>query len=244
MASAINGGSAGWETIVLPFDVATINHSTKGELTPFYSYSSASSKKPFWLFSWESSGWVKAASIRHNTPYLLCMPNNEHYNADYNLGGEISFSSTNATVYKSATSRSGYSSSTHSNRQFYPSFVTLTKDNYIYNINSGATAAETDNKTPGSVFIKNLRNVKPFEGYIYSATSNALMFAISPFDNDETTGILEMRNDASREGETVVFDMKGLLIVREQTDNVGQVLSRLPDGIYIVNGKKMIVKKR
>ena len=241
MVSAVDGKSAGWETIALPFTVSSIKHATKGDLVPFYNFTSTSTEKPFWLYSWGSSGWKRAGSISYNTPYLICMPNNEKYYADYNLSGEITFSSTNATVYKSSTSRSGYSSSTYNSKQFYPSHVALTKDNYIYNINAGSTSSETGNETPGSAFIKNLRDVKPFEGYIYSTTSNARMFEISLFDDDETTGIIEIRNDRDFDNETVIYDMRGRLVFKNRTDNVEQILGQLPKGIYIVNGKKMIV---
>ena len=243
MSSGINGSSAGWETIALPFSVETISHKTKGKLIPFYSYSSIGSEKPFWLYSWGSSGWTKASGIRYNTPYLICMPNNEYYHTDYNLGGEITFSSAYAYVYKSAINRTDYSSSTYSSRQFYPSFVAIDNNNYIYNINVGSISSETGNLTPGSAFIRNLRNVKPFEGYLFSSTSNAPMFAISLFDDSETTGILDLMKNTNHKNEVIVYDMKGLLVVKTKVDNIEDVLVKLPEGIYIVNGKKMIVKR-
>jgi len=240
MTSGVNGSSAGWETIALPFNVETIRHSTKGNLIPFSSYTSTSTGKPFWLYSWSSSGWSKASSISYNTPYLICMPNNDYYHPDYNVAGDITFSSTYATVYKSSTS---YSSSIYDSRQFLPSFVSLTKDNYIYNINSGSTSSETGYETPGSAFIKKLRNVRSFEGYIYTTSSNARMFAINLNDSNETAGIMETAVDGTYNGETSVYDLRGRLFVKVRTDDLEVSLKQLPEGVYIVNGQKRVVKR-
>ena len=243
MISGINGQSAGWETIALPFNVETIQHRLKGELIPFYSYNSTSNKKPFWLYSWGSSGWIKASSIKYNTPYLISVPNNEYYMEDFILGGEIAFSSTYTNVYESAVNSTDYNSSSYNGTQFYPSFVLLPQNNYIYNVNSGSTPSETDNKTPGSVFIKNLRNVKPFEGYLYSTTSSVPLFDISLFDEDETTGIKthSLHEKTEYQNGIRVYDLKGKLVLVGH--NLEQLKSQLSAGIYIIDGKKIVIGK-
>ena len=242
MTSGLDGESAGWETIALPFYVETIRHSTKGELIPFANYSSTSTKKPFWLYSWGSSGWVKASSIYSNTPYLICMPNNEYYYTDYNLAGDITFSATYATVYKSSTEILGYSSSSYDSRSFYPTFVGIVQHGYVYNINSGTNSTETNNETPGSVFIRNYRSTKPFEGFIYSTSTSASRLAISLPDNDESTGVIDIMKESHSQEVINVYDVKGVLVTRTSADNLKQALHQLPPGIYIANGKKIMVK--
>lgn len=244
MMSGINGNSAGWETIALPFNVGTIRHSTKGELTAFANYSTTGTKKPFWLYSWSSTGWKKAGSIANNTPYLICFPNNSIYQADYILGGEITFSATYATVFKSSIITTGYTSASYDSRQFYPSFDAKEKSSFIYNINAGTTSSETGGETPGSAFIKNLRDVKPFEGYMYSTSATRPMYAVNPFGDDDATDIIEMNlRDADQKGEVRIYDTRGQLLVRTQSDNIDQTLRQLPEGMYIVNGKKVIVRR-
>ena len=242
LTSGVNGVSAGWETIALPFNVSTIRHSTKGELTPFANYSSSIDKKPFWLYSWSSSGWKKASSITGNTPYLICFPNNEMYHPDYILGGDITFSATNATVYESDTKVLGYESYSYDNRWFLPTFVGIEIYEYFYNTNWGTTAAETGGETPGSVFLRNYRPTNPFEGFIYS-TSAARMFPVFPNVDEETTGILELNTRDSQQTGTTVYDLKGRLVVRTQDGDAEQALKQLPAGVYIVNGKKMMIRR-
>lgn len=242
LTSGVDGVCAGWETIALPFNVKTIRHSTKGELTPFASYSSSSTKKPFWLYSWSSSGWKKASSIVGNTPYIICFPNNEKYHPDYNVGGDITFSATNATVYKSEASVLGYDTYTYANRQFYPTFTYLGAYTTVYAINWGTTVEDAGGETPGSVFLSGHRYVIPFEGFIYS-TSGARMFPIFPNEDAETTGILELKAQDSQPTGATVYDLKGQLLVKTQDGNVEQVLRQLPPGMYIVNGKKMMIRR-
>ena len=92
------GESAGWETIALPFDVQKISHETKGELIPFANYDKGATKKPFWLYSLSSNGFIKASGIRANTPYIISMPNNDYYAPDYNLSGKITFTASNTML--------------------------------------------------------------------------------------------------------------------------------------------------
>lgn len=246
MTSGVGGSSsAGWESIALPFAVESIRHSTKGLLTPFYSYNSSSTQKPFWLYSWGYWGWSSASSISPNTPYIICFPNNKAYQEAYNVAGEITFSSTNVNVYKTYANRTDYSSSAYSGRRFYPSFLTVAKNSYIYNINKGTTTSlATGSKTPGSAFISNLRYVKPFEGYIYSETSNVPVFDILPFDDNSATGIIELRDDGNENlsGTVVIYDLKGQRVGETVGGNVEQAVGRLPKGVYVINGKKIIVR--
>mgnify|MGYP002856272169 CR=1 FL=1 len=98
MQTGINE-SAGWESIALPFDVNNIEHETRGSLTPFALWQGESGNKPFWLYSLGSNGFTRATSIKANTPYIISMPNNSKYSANYNIAGRVTFSATDAKVY-------------------------------------------------------------------------------------------------------------------------------------------------
>ena len=112
----------------------------------------------------------------------------------------------------------------------------------MYNTNWGTTATETGGETPGSVFLRNYRPTNPFEGFIYS-TSAARMFPVFPNVDEETTGILELNTRDSQQTGTTVYDLKGRLVVRTQDGDVEQALRQLPAGMYIVNGKKMMIRR-
>lgn len=61
------GVCQGWETLTLPFNVATITHETNGAIAPFAKGSK--SDKPFWLYELSTeAGFRTASSIKANTP--------------------------------------------------------------------------------------------------------------------------------------------------------------------------------
>ena len=88
--------SKGWETLVLPFDVKSITHATKGEIVPFATYTSGNGTHPFWLYGYDSvRGFVEANAIEANRPYVISMPNNSRYADEYILSGYVTFSAEN-----------------------------------------------------------------------------------------------------------------------------------------------------
>lgn len=236
MKSGYNGNSAGWETIALPFKPDKIVHQTNGELTPFYNYTSSSTKKPFWLYHWTSSGW-KRCGMNYNEPYIICMPNNENYDSSYNLNGKVTFSATGATVYKST-----YTSQSYNNRTFLPAFFRVPKSSTIFPINAtGDYTSVTGGYAAGSAFISDLREVRPFEGYIYSTNASVRMFPVPEFDSDdEAAGISNMTYTNGKPKH--IYDVKGVLVTTADADKLQQTLQQLPTGIYVVDGKKFVKK--
>lgn len=241
------GKSQGWETIALPFDVETISHASKGFLIPFASYSSSSSNKPFWLYQWSSSGFVKAASMQANVPYLISMPNNAAYSTDYNLVGTVTFSATNCIV-KSTTDLRSYG---YNNKYFFPSYYFMgTGGSYPnYSINSVNNLHSKDGGyAPGSIFINNseLRNTYPFEGYIeYRSESSApavceIEFAPDNFGTTDIEAIMEAIPSKSKAGG--VYTLSGQKITVDDSLPEEEIVRQLPAGIYIVNGKKVVVR--
>jgi len=232
--------SAGWETIALPFDVATIQHETKGVLTPFALWQGGSDRKPFWLYSLGNNGFVKASSIKANTPYLISMPNNSKYSANYNISGRVTFSATNTKVY-----HTGYeylNKPSYNGATFIPAYHSSVGSNLYYlNVTNDFTTYSGREK-PGSIFLINLRKATPFESYIYK-NSNARSFEIVFDENDQTTAIQGiLTNNDHQMNQMTVYSLSGQYIGTFNKNELQESNKKLPSGIYLVNGKKMIIQ--
>ena len=226
------GDSRGWETIVLPFDVQKYTHATKGELESFTTWSKGSNKKPFWLFELTASGYKDVAGIKANTPYIISMPNNPQYLADYVIIGLVTFSAENVEVKAS----DDMLSAKYQDRTFVPNYTNKTGDNYLaLNVNSYyVTNPSTD--IDGSKFIKGLRAVHPFEAYM-TTTSNTRSIDVM---DGMTTAIRNIMMTAESKDVIKVYDTKGVLVKTAKAND--DLRKGLAAGVYIVNGKKMIIK--
>ena len=215
----------GWETIVLPFDVATILSATGTEIVPYSAWQQGSNSRPFWLYSLNSDRWKAESSIKANLPYIISMPNNEEYEASYNLSGDIQFTSSNVQVISSENLSAGKCG----NKQLVPNYQNkvASQDIYALNVNSQLNT-NTDTSVEGSAFIRSLRQVRPFEAYMAIEDNAGARRAIPVFD-DDATGIpsipvsIDRRNDA-------IYNLNG------------QRVNSMSRGVYIQNGKKIIKK--
>ena len=225
--------SRGWETIALPFDVQVVSHVSKGEIVPFANWTSGNDAHPFWLYELSASGFREATAIKANTPYIISMPNNSQYVADYQLSGRITFSATNAIVNKS----DNVQAATYSNRTFVPNFISREANAgyYALNVNNDYDSYQGgDNE--GSKFILNLRRIHPFEAYM---TSTANTRSIDIFDSMITAirGIADL-TDSNRD--IRVYDLSGKLVMSGLS--IETIRQQLPKGVYIINNRKMIIK--
>ena len=222
------GNGKGWETIALPFDVQRIVHSTRGEVVPFAGYSSASNRKPFWLGNMSASGFKRASSIQANEPYIIAMPNNSKYNNDYNLAGDVTFSADNVQVAKTPTF-SGL---------FLPAFGTVPQSSTVYALNvNNRNVKYSGSYDAGSRFISDLRDVRPFEAYIFDSSTRGVIEI--NFD-DGTTDIEATLFTVDDCQEMTIHSLSGQQVTRTTQRDFGQVWDNLPKGVYIVNGKKKI----
>ena len=235
----------GWESISLPFNVETITHSSKGTLVPFTNWQEGGSTKPFWLYQLGSGGFAEASSIIANTPYIISMPNNAEYLDEYRVSGTITFSSTDVTVKSSESLQNG----TYGDRTFIPNFINQDANSGFYVLNSvNNYSANSSGYAEGSRFVRNLRAIHPFEAYIASA--NNAKESIPIFD-DETTWIRSLSHIPSPEDKGGIYDLSGRRIqgnkvTEYQSDQFpalqGGVRDRLQKGVYIVNGKKIVIR--
>lgn len=208
-----NGSAQGWETITLPFQPTKISHATKGELVPFGRWSGTSdTKKPFWLYGFGSSGFTASNYLYANQPYIIAMPNNTKYDDAYRVNGTVTFSATSATV-KASSQAVGTTNGVRTLRPAYQT-VEATNNKYVLNAN-------------GSQFVT-YRAASPFEAYFTTTEANARGF-IDIFD-ELPTGIESIPTVGTDETPENVYDLQGRKVVTPQR------------GIYIRNGKKVIVR--
>ena len=219
-----DGESKGWETIALPFDVQTITHETKGTIVPFAQWNNSSNKKPFWLMELTGTGFVEAGSIKAYTPYIISMPNNPQYDNQWLLKGKVTFAASSVTVGKTEN----LNQPVYNGRTFIPCFTERKADEGFYALNV-SNDWETNNSgmTEGSKFVLNMRRTHPFEAYMASSSNAAPYFDV--FD-DMTTGI-QVMDEGRWMKEEAVYDLQG-----RKVENPSM------KGVYIVNGKKMIIK--
>ena len=155
------GQAAGWRSISLPFAPTNITHADGRVLAPFNA--DVENAKPFWLRRLTANGFENVTAIEANIPYIIAMPNNEAYDAEYNISGQVTFSAEDPYgITIPATSDmivdNGPEFALHSN------FVNTPASTTIYALNGDPYK----NPVLGSVFVRNERTTKPFEGYVTS----------------------------------------------------------------------------
>jgi hypothetical protein len=229
------GSGMGWETITLPFDVARIEHTNKGVLTPFALYQSGTDQLPFWLYELGSSGFKRTDAIKANTPYIISMPNNSSYDSEYILSGDVTFSATNAKVYQT----SNVVTSVSNGKTFVPAFAVVEKASVVYPLNvTNNLVTNSSSYDAGSRFIGDLRTVYPFEAYMTTSSSNRVLSI--DFDDDGATGIDEIPMKTQHDATLKVYSISGQLLFSASKEQLDAEWKNLPAGVYIVNGKKMV----
>ena len=224
------GKCMGWETIVLPFTVQKVMHESKGELISYKRFEdegNSEETRPFWLRALTDTGFEDVATIEANTPYIISMPNSSEYAARYNVAGNVTFSAeqTEVPATKSNVVNKG-------NVSFVPALSSVAKSNDAWAINRNVVY---DNEPEGSVFVPNLREVRPFEAYVTTkVVSNMPPFLsiVSMGGNDGTTGIEWMLNNDMTDAKGSWYTIDGRKLQEKPTQK----------GIYIVNGKKVVIQ--
>ena len=227
------GTVSGWETIALPFDVQKITHATKGEIIPFAKWTEDESAKPVWLYRLGIGGFIEADGMKAYTPYIISMPNHEQYQTDFRLSGNVTFESENVMINTSEH----LNTASYNDRTFVPNFEVTDADigYYALNVNNDYdTYRGSENE--GSKFIMNLRQVHPFEAYMTSS-SGTRSFGV--FDG-MTTSIKGIKEMSLQSNTLKVYDLRGVLI--KTCSSLNEVVDGLPAGVYILNGRKVVVK--
>lgn len=177
------------------------------------------------------------------------MPNSQSYSDEYILGGNVTFSAENVEI-----GTTQQASAKNNNREFVTSFEQVDKTNGIYALNVGE---KYEGYLPGSIFVENFMNVRPFEAYLTTAEAAARFSrefgggttGIESIPLKEVNGIKVWANGSTlniqsdKTHRIQVFSTMGMLVRSEHVE-AGETLTitNLPSGIYIVNNKKVAVR--
>ena len=215
------GTSRGWEGLTLPFPVQTITHATQGQITPFRN---DGSNKHFWLRQMRDNGLTYAQTIEPNVPYLIAMPNSTEYYDEFNLSGRVTFSAENTEVYSSENKQQVGTNEII----LIPTFTRVAASDDVYALNVGNAR---DGYAEGSVFIRNSREVRPFEVYtnhMRVGGARPRFIPVNATTNNETVGIKDIEHSTMNNEQWYSVDGRQLQ---------GEPKTK---GVYIHKGKKII----
>ena len=232
------GVCQGWETLALPFTVQAISHWKNGAIAPFSTEGvSNATEKPFWLARLDANGFVNASAIEANTPYLLSMPNDSAAYGERNLlAGEVTFSAKNVTVgVTDVEAHRGLMGEV----AFIPNYELRQPSADVYAIN--LWEAHDATHPEGSIFLPDYRQTRPFEAYTTSYAAHAPRYMAIDDMGSGTTGIMDVvaKHRLYNTDVVKVYNLNGLLV---KSGNRSEVMDHLPKGVYIIDGRKVVVK--
>ncbi len=170
------GASAGWEGISLPFTVEEITVDDGRVLAPFNA--NVPGAKPFWLRRLTAEGFEDVTQIEAYTPYIIAMPNNAAYDAEYNITGTVTFTAQDgAGIDIPATADMELVRDVGPDFAFSCNFTYYPQNSPVYVLNR----VDGENYYAGSRFVRNERAAYPFEACI---SSSALGIAPAYFPVD------------------------------------------------------------
>lgn len=225
------GIAGGWEGIILPFDVQVITSEIKGRLNPF---GAAADGLPCWVAEWlgNSKSFALTAMNTANRPFIMEVPNSEDYEEEFNIEGPVAFTAENAVVYAtvgidSVVKGNGFS--------LQASYEGVNADNCIYVLNEMEYVADGESFMPGGVFVADLRDVRPFEAYIYNTQlTRSRYFPIKGQIAGVELSLMDKKPNVD------VYTLQGIMIKHQVTAD--ELKKDLAPGVYIVDGKKLMVR--
>ena len=233
-------GDKGWTTICLPFTVTSVK---KGSAAIDWYHSSQDRGKLFWVNQFYGEDFTKSIytyteQIAANTPYLIAMPGDSWGDQWSLVNKTITFSAGNGAKVAGGYNVVDGLASVDADNQNFMSAAMAYRD-----IQKGKSVFSMEN--PGNAFqyVPN-PDLNSFRGYITKETATSLVSMqgisiISITDNDfeggETDGIRQIENGRMAIENGVVYDLQGRVV-----SSTG--LKALPKGMYIMNGKKFVIK--
>lgn len=218
---------SGWQTIVLPFSPESIYAESYGEIDWFHSRNDEN--KDFWLMEFTKTIGSKvyfdyAESFDANIPYIIAVPD-DTWGDDFDLRGkEITFSAQNTTMLPA--SRQVVSSDVF---QFVGIMRSL-ENAQAYGLNDEGSKFEIGNSSQ-----------QPFHAYFEAKDSHASLpqaLSVGFVSDDSSTTSITLPTDVN--GHADIYTLSGVRIATLPV-SFGRIdLSSLPQGVYIVNGKKII----
>lgn len=216
-------GTNCWNTIMLPFRATQVT----ADNTPINWFRSRNDGNgQFWMkrftddtsntvfFDYESNDYLEA-----NTPYIIALPS-DHDEKAYNLSDKtIRFIGENTIVHKA----DGHATVTANNYRFTGSTHAVYSHD-IYSLNGTGNRFQLTNSS------------KAFRAYFKSADFHQNCTSLT-IGTNEVTGIDSLPLNLSSNEEKSVYTLDGRCVKEFGTQNSG-----LTKGLYIVNGKKVVIK--
>ena len=217
----------GWSTIMLPFDVETV---TVGEKEVDWFHSASDTGKNFWVktFTGDASGKVYfdfATKMKANVPYIIAVPGDD-------WGEDWKMTDKTVTFYSTATQTMKATEVMKQSGDVYNFYGTTrseqVKDVYMLNDAGTTFAKQTEDAASGA-----------FRAWFGGSSINSLMLPSLSIGRGSPTGI-EAIDYSPLATDHSVYDLQGRRMVNgECTMFNGQSLKK---GLYIQNGKKLLVR--
>lgn len=158
------------------------------------------------------------------------MPNSPHYVEDYRQGGLVTFAASDVEIAPNEVK-----SVEGAGVILVPALQRVAKSNSVYAINRNAPY---DVYAEGSVFVAGSREVRPFEAYtLHLANANNRVVTLRDLMDDVALGVLTVPLTEYTDSLVRVYTLSGVLIAVGEHD---EVMKRLPKGVYIINGRKIL----
>ena len=210
-------GTKGWNTLVLPFDVTKVT----ADGTEISWFENGTEKgKNFWVkeFTDDAVGSVTfnyTSSIKANKPYIVAFPGN-HWGTSWDLSSKaIKFIGQNVTVYNSGIRPSvtgGY-------YRFIGSTSAVGTEN-IYCLDTNAN----------KFVLKATGGSEAFRAFFKADTYDRTVTSLAIVGPDNTPTGIESVNNSEQPADNVYYNLNG------------QRIDKPSKGLYIHNGKKVIIK--
>lgn len=244
--SGYGENAAGWETLILPFDVDEITYNGM-VITPFDGTVNDAEGHHFWLYMFDGNGWTRATEIKKGLPYIMSVPNNAVYEERWNIPGEYTFSASNNWL----STRAEYSYFGSRIPDFSYFGQPASSDVYALNTYDISTS-----NAPGSVFLPGHKDVRPFEWYFTDENSPSRISIFGDFsglenvyaDMTDATGLEVsakggvLRIVSERDRTVRIVNMTGT-VIKTVDVRAGQpaTVDDLAHGFYIVENIKVVL---
>ena len=228
-------GRNGWRTITLPFAVQKVTSGTgdAAKTVDWYHGDETDDSKDFWVreFKQVSGDVVKFQDVKvwePNAPYIIAVPG-DHWGKQYDMTNQdLVFEASNTRV-----ERSDVSAVVSDNYEFVgvTGETTIEEGNtyYVLNQEGNAFRAQSGGAT--------LSRCSAYFTIMDRTINAPTCLNIGYFDVD---GICLPQIKAAKNGMVDVFSINGVKVATVNMNNGKADLSRLPKGIYIVEGTKIV----